>query len=192
MPTPRLRHLASLLDGHLTADAGEAHHLERMRALLEQGEASLSRENDAPGHFTASAFVLGPDRTELLLILHTKLGLWLQPGGHVEPDDATVLEAARREVREEVGLDDVVPLGAGLFDVDVHTIPASARGPAHEHHDLRFLFVARTRVVRAGDDAAAARWVPLDAFGSAASAGSLPSDESVMRAVRRLRSRLGE
>lgn len=39
----------------------------------------------------------------VLLHRHTKLGLWLPPGGHVEPHELPD-EAARREVLEESGL----------------------------------------------------------------------------------------
>ena len=56
--------------------------LSRMIELAQSGEESLRRDAFSPGHFTASAFVLSPRRDQLLLILHKKLGLWLQPGGH--------------------------------------------------------------------------------------------------------------
>jgi len=187
----RTRHLRALLDAYTPGDEREAGFRDELRALLETGEPAFERAHYAPGHFTASAFVVSPDERELLLILHGKLGRWLQPGGHVEPGDADVVAAARRELREEVGLDEVALLGDGLFDVDVHTIPASARAPEHRHFDVRFLFRAASREVVAGDDARAARWVPVRAAHQAldAKTGDLPSDESVMRAVRRLAAR---
>ncbi len=42
--------------------------------------------------------------TELLLIKHTNGGHWSFPKGHVEPGE-TEAETARREVREETGLE---------------------------------------------------------------------------------------
>jgi len=36
----------------------------------------------------------------VLLIRHERLGVWLYPGGHVEPNE-TPREAAEREFREE-------------------------------------------------------------------------------------------
>ena len=186
---PRPRALAALLDAYLAVDPLEASHLARMRHLLAKGDDALARHHYAPGHFTASAFVLSPDRTELLLILHGKLGLWLQPGGHFEPADATPEGAARREVLEEVGLDDLECLGEGLFDIDVHEIPATPKAPRHEHHDVRFLFAARTRAVTAGDDASAARWVSVAKLLDGSAPDELVRDASVMRAVRRLSSR---
>jgi 8-oxo-dGTP pyrophosphatase MutT (NUDIX family) len=187
----RIEHLRALLDVYSPGDAREAGFRDAMRALLEAGEPAFERAHYLPGHFTASAFVLSPDEGELLLILHGKLGRWLQPGGHVEPTDADVIAAAQREIREEVGLDEVTLLGDGLFDVDVHTIPATSRAPEHRHFDVRFLFRAPTRVVAAGDDARAARWAPVRTAQEAldVQTGELPSDESVMRAVRRLATR---
>lgn len=187
----RIDPFRDLLLAHHPADPREAGFVEAMRALAEHGDSAFDRHHYEPGHFTASAFVLSPDERDLLLILHGKLGLWLQPGGHLEPSDGSILEAARREVREEVGLADVEVLGAGLFDVDVHEIPESLKAPRHRHYDARFLFRAPTRDVVAGDDARAVRWVPVREVLEAAHVGreDLPTDESVLRAVRRLAAR---
>lgn len=164
-------------------DAVEAAHVARMRALIESDGDPFAGARYAPGHFTASAFVLAPEGSELLLIHHAKLGLWLQPGGHIEPDDATVLDAARREVLEEVGLADLELACEGLFDVDVHRIPARKDALAHEHFDVRFLFRAKTRAFAASDEVNGAKWSALPAIESSG------TDESVLRAVRKLRAR---
>ena len=81
-------------------------------------------------------------------------------------DRPTLLAAAVREVLEETGVAIVTPGDAGedsgLFDVDVHRIPASATGPRHLHHDLRFRFVAEEPTLAAGAEVLDARWVTLD------------------------------
>lgn len=148
--------------------------------LLDSGPPSFSRAHFSPGHFTASAFVLSPERDALLLIFHGKLSRWLQPGGHIEPEDPNVLLAAMREVEEETGLRDVTAVGAGLFDVDIHEIPARKADPAHLHFDVRILLQAATRDFQAGSDALDAKWVPL------AEVNAVESDDSVMRAVQKL------
>jgi 8-oxo-dGTP pyrophosphatase MutT (NUDIX family) len=176
----RRSHLGSLLARHTPADATEGAHLERMQALLTAPGDVFSRDHFAPGHFTASAFVLSPDCRRLLLVLHGKLHRWLQPGGHIEVADRTVTEAARREVTEETGLLDVEVVGEGLLDVDVHAIPALGPAPPHEHFDVRVLFRARTELAVAGSDARAARWF------EAAAIGDVESDTSVLRAVGKL------
>jgi hypothetical protein len=72
--------------------------------------------------------------------------------------------------------------------VDVHAIPARGEQPAHEHFDVRFLFTTRTADVIAGSDARDVRWVPVRELLSAPEAGEalLPTDDSVLRAVRKL------
>ncbi len=175
--------LRARLEAHSPADPLEGEHLRRMFELLDRPDA-FSRSCFEPGHFTGSAFVLSPDGADLLLILHAKLGLWLQPGGHVDPEDANLLAGARREVEEETGILELTAEG-GLLDVDIHPIPANPKKgePPHEHFDVRFVFRAPSREFAAGSDALDARWVPL---AEVASAGT---DESVERAVRKLLTR---
>jgi 8-oxo-dGTP pyrophosphatase MutT (NUDIX family) len=153
-----------------------------MRSLIEASGDPFSRGHFVPGHFTASSFVLSPERDALLLILHSKLKRWLQPGGHVDPDDQSILSAARREVKEEVGLTGLpLALGPTIFDVDVHAIPPMRGEPAHQHFDVRFVFVAPDRAATAGSDALATQWVALGAV------HTVETDDSVLRAVRKLR-----
>ncbi len=153
-----------------------------MLELLESS-APFDRGRFEPGHFTASAFVQSEDRTSLLLIHHGKLGIWVQPGGHVDAEDALVESAAAREVAEETGL---VGLAAApgprpIFDVDVHSIPERKGEPAHEHFDVRFHFVAASTTLSVSAEVRDARWVPLERV------AAFTSDESVLRAVRKLR-----
>jgi len=86
-------------------------------------------------HVTASAIVVG-DRG-VVLHKHKRLGLWLQPGGHIESGE-TPWDAARREAAEETGLP--VEFAGGvprLVHVDVHPGPRK-----HTHLDLRYLLEA--------------------------------------------------
>jgi 8-oxo-dGTP pyrophosphatase MutT (NUDIX family) len=89
-------------------------------------------ERADPVHVTGSAIVLGP--RGVLLLRHKRLGIWLQPGGHIDPGE-TPWAAALREAHEETGLGvrflDDPPT---LVHVDVH-----AGGRGHTHLDLRYL-----------------------------------------------------
>jgi 8-oxo-dGTP pyrophosphatase MutT (NUDIX family) len=90
-------------------------------------------EDADPVHVTASAVVVGP--RGVLLHLHKRLGIWIQPGGHVDPGEE-LLAAAVRETAEETGLV-ATPCAERPVHVDVH---AAAKG--HVHLDVRFLLRA--------------------------------------------------
>ena len=113
-------------------------------ALLQYSPEPLSRLTFTPGHITCTGVVLGPDADRVLLVHHRRLNRWLLPGGHVEAEDASIIDVARREVIEETGaqLDERVP--GRLVGVDVHPIPPKGAEPLHLHHDLIFSFQARS------------------------------------------------
>lgn len=93
------------------------------------------------GHFTASAWLVSADGERALLMLHRKLGRWLQPGGHAD-GEADLPGVALREAEEETGLRDLEVLPE-IFDVDRHVIPARGQEPEHWHYDVRYAVVAR-------------------------------------------------
>lgn len=157
--------------------SGEA--IERVRALLAQGPGVVWRSHFVPGHVTASALVVDRSGEHLLLIRHRFLGLWLQPGGHFEAEDASLVDAARREVIEETGVE-LGEVVAPLAHIDVHGVPANPkRGePAHEHHDLRVLFRARSFSLEERAEVAGVRWVPW------AEIEQIDTDASVREAAR--------
>ncbi len=88
-----------------------------------------------PVHMTGSALIVGS--RGIVLLRHRRLGIWVQPGGHVDPGE-TPWAAAGREAVEETGMA-VRFLGdePELAHVDVHP-----GGRGHTHFDLRYLFTA--------------------------------------------------
>ena len=115
----------------------------RMLDLLDHaGEEALNR-NHPQAHFTASAFIFSP-RGEVLALFHRKLKRWLQPGGHIESDDQSALNAALREATEESALVNLQLITKVPIDLDIHLIPARLSEPEHEHFDIRFAFMTHT------------------------------------------------
>jgi 8-oxo-dGTP pyrophosphatase MutT (NUDIX family) len=182
-------HARELLLAHRPFDALERQHLVKALELVNGNEPVERRDHFAPGHLTASGFVLSPDRNRVLLIEHTKLGRWLQPGGHIEESDRSFEAAARREVLEECGLPELDTDSdlAGLFDVDVHLIPAHGAEPEHVHYDLRYVFIAPHETVVAGEGVRSARFWPLDGI---ATRFDLPSLFRPLLKIRRVTSGL--
>ena len=93
------------------------------------------------GHFTGSAWIVSPDKDQILMNHHKNLGKWLQFGGHADGDE-DLLSVAVREAKEESGIQNFTVLSTEIFDMDIHEIPERMDQPAHRHYDVRFLLEA--------------------------------------------------
>jgi 8-oxo-dGTP pyrophosphatase MutT (NUDIX family) len=166
----------------LLLDAGEVASPVVIERALELARSSdpTDRDRFSPGHFTASGFVVSPDGSSLLLIHHRRLDRWLQPGGHIDPGDASPITAAAREVREETGVS-VEPILSDLIDLDIHPIPPRSPEPAHEHFDLRFAFRALDETLVGDDEVLDAIWVPWDDLDAYAVDGSVTRATAALR-----------
>ena len=113
-----------------------------------------------PGHITASTLVLSHDRREVLLTLHPKVGLWLQMGGHLEPHDRSLLEAAAREAREESGID-VAPAAVPV-QLDRHRVTCHG---GSDHLDVQFVALAPEGAEHViSEESLDLAWFPVDAL----------------------------
>jgi len=158
---------------HLHADAlallAEWDHPDpHQRALRDQYLEFLLAHPDAMvracriGHLTSSALMMDESRERVLLTLHPRVGRWLQLGGHNEPGDLSVREAARREAIEESGISEVV-ISTAPLRLDRHPVPCA--GAPSEHLDVQYLAIvpadAVTVISEESDDL---RWFDLDAL----------------------------
>lgn len=173
MSTDRLALMSALRRyGERRPDEPDA---DRCVAWLERGERPFERES-LEGHFTGSAWLVSRDGTRVLLMLHAKLGRWLQPGGHADgdPDLAAV---ALREAEEETGLRGLA-VRREIFDVDAHRIPARGHEPEHWHYDVRYVVVAGAdEAFVANAESLSLAWVPIV---------DLAHDERVEPSLRRM------
>jgi 8-oxo-dGTP pyrophosphatase MutT (NUDIX family) len=143
--------LRTLVEGHEPASPREV----AAQALFLSELARLSApcdEHAGPTHVTASGIVVG--RRGTVLHRHKRLGIWMQPGGHIDPGEEPE-EAALREATEELGLVVEHPgTGPLLIHLDVHQ---AAHG--HTHLDLRYLLLgADADPMPPPDESPDARW----------------------------------
>lgn len=121
--------------------------------LLRQTADSYGREN--PGHWTASAWVVSPDRKQVLLAYHKLYDSWSWLGGHAD-GERDLLSTALREVREESGLEILRPLSAVPYSLEILTVDGhEKRGryvSSHLHLNVTYLLE--------GDPAAPVRCKP--------------------------------
>lgn len=166
-----------------TADQ-EARRLDYLDFLGAHPDA-LTRGNRL-GHLTASALVTDPARGAVLLTLHPLVGRWLQLGGHVEPDDANLVDAACREAIEEGGIEriDIDPHPLRLDRHRVRCRDGHGGETVLDHLDVQFLVIAPPdSVERLSSESLDLRWWPW---------AGLPedTDASVRALVAGARSRL--
>ena len=122
-------------------------------------------------HFTASGIVLSGDG-HVLLVEHRKLGWWLYPGGHIEPDEDPT-QAVVREVAKETGITCQIisqtrfshPAVTALpppFTICIQDIPGDARTGPHQHIDMVYVLTpADMTTTPQLEEVSDCAWVPL-------------------------------
>lgn len=146
-------------------------------AFLDAAEQACLRAC-VSGHLTASAIVFNASRTHVLLTLHPRVGKWIQLGGHCEPDDETLADAALREAREESGIAELELAGAPVH-LNTHPITCSLGVPTR-HLDVRYGVTAPPSadgslpaIVRS-DESVDLQWWPVDALPADTDQESIP------------------
>lgn len=148
------------------------------RALLDEDGPELLTRHARPSHVTASAVVLSPDARRTCLVLHGRIGKWVQPGGHLEPGDRTVAGAAAREVLEETGLSGTV-LG-DIACLSRHYAPCTP--DTDWHLDVQFVLVADAVEPAVSAESHDVRWWDVDALPDGLAPGV---EDSLARALLR-------
>lgn len=164
------------VESAMSTSPESAAHQAEILAFVDRHPDALLR-SCSTGHLTGSALVVDDDRERTLVMLHVKLGLWLQPGGHAD-GEGHLATVAWTEATEETGIDGLRLLGPPV-DCDIHHIPERPGEPAHLHLDTRYVVLAPPGAVAAGNhESHALRWVTL------AELDDLAGDDSLRRLAR--------
>ena len=126
-------------------------------------------------------FGFNGERLQVLLIergIEPYKGKWALPGGFLKMDESAE-ECARRELKEETGLE-------GAYMEQFHTFSSPERDPRERVVTIGYFALIRQQEVKGGDDAAAAKWFPLDETPALA----FDHDFILRKATQRLREQL--
>lgn len=152
--------LPTLLKGYQIAFPKELETVNSFFDLLKHPNAY--QRDHLPGHVTGSAWVVNEPRSKVLLLHHRKLNRWLQPGGHADGDE-NILSVALRELQEETGIRNVKQISPGIFDLDIHPIPARKDFPNHFHFDVRFCFEAdEIEKIMESEESLEVKWISIE------------------------------
>lgn len=123
--------------------------------------------SDEMAHFSASAWVVNPARTKVLMLYHNIYNSWSWPGGHADGEE-DLLSVALREVQEETGLKDVRPVTDQIYSLEILTVNAHfKRGKyviPHLHLNLTYLLEADEEQMLKSkpDENSGVKWFALD------------------------------
>ena len=140
------------------------------QALLLQlldGESDLFARENLAAHFTASAWVVSPDRKQVLMAYHNLYDSWAWLGGHAD-GQRDLLQVAKREAVEESGITHIRSLSSGIFSLEILPVYGhEKRGkyvPTHLHLNVTYLFEAPVsdELHKKADENSAVAWIDVD------------------------------
>ena len=122
----------------------ESRDREELLRRLRGGEELYSRENTA-AHLTASAWVVSPDRCQVLMAHHNLYNSWAWLGGHAD-GERDLLAVALKEAQEESGLSRLRPVSPDIFSIEILPVAGhEKRGrylSSHLHLNITYLLEA--------------------------------------------------
>ena len=168
--TPIQRDASHALLGAIAAFKPSCPQEEADRELMLRALAGLrtpfSRAS-LTAHFTASAWIVNPARTKVLMVYHNLYDSWAWTGGHAD-GDADLLAVALREAREETGVEALRPVDGDIYSLESLTVDGhekhGAYVPSHLHLNVTYLLEADdTQPLRVKpDENSGVRWFTLE------------------------------
>lgn len=133
---------------------------------LEREKNIFSRDNKI-AHMTASAWVVNKDRNKVVMVYHNIYDSWSWMGGHADGEE-DLFAVAIKEVKEESGLNKIIPLSKDIFSLEVLTVDGHIKKgkyvSSHLHLNITYLFEADEKEVLTikEDENSGVEWFGLD------------------------------
>ena len=136
---------------------------------LKENENAFSRKNTV-AHMTASAWVVNKDRTKVLMVYHNIYNSWSWLGGHAD-GETDLLSVAIREVKEEAGISNVLPVSEDIFSLESLTVDGHWKNgkyvSSHLHFNVTYLLEADSEEavsIKADENSGVAWFAPEEAL----------------------------
>ena len=126
----------------------------------------FTRENKK-AHFTASAWVVNPKRTKVLMIYHNIYDSWAWLGGHAD-GETDLLKVAEKEAKEESGITDLKPVSEDIASIEIVTVSGHEKKgkyvSAHLHLNVTYIFEApeEQSLTIKPDENSGVMWIDVD------------------------------
>ena len=161
-----MKHLREQVDRFVPSNEQEERDKAILLRWLDSGENILTRENEV-AHLTASAWVVNPDRTSVLMAYHNLYDSWAWLGGHAD-GESDLLAVALREAAEESGIAEVCVVTHEILSIEILCVEGhEKRGkyiPSHLHLNVTYLLEAdssQSLSVKADENSAVA-WIAVE------------------------------
>lgn len=144
----------------------EKHDKAGILQYLEREKDVFSRNNKM-AHMTASAWVVNKDRTKVVMIYHNIYDSWSWMGGHADGEE-DLFAVAIKEVKEESGLNNILPISTDIFSLEILTVDGHIkRGEyvsSHLHLNVTYLFEADEKEILTikADENSGVEWFGLN------------------------------
>ena len=131
------------------------------------GDQDISTRENPVAHLTASAWVVSPDRKNVLMAYHRLYDSWAWLGGHAD-GSFCLADVAEKEAKEESGIENLRLISDSPVSLEVLTVDGHEKKgkyvPCHLHLNLTYLFEAEQDQMLhiKADENSGVAWISMD------------------------------
>lgn len=158
--------LANLIKEYIPYNEQEEKDKELILKYLEMFDDILTRKNELI-HLTSSGFVINKQRDKTLMVHHNIYNSWSWTGGHADGDENLLLVAIK-ELKEETGVQNILPVTNKIFSLDILPVIAHMKKgkyvSAHLHISVAYLFEVgeKEKLIIKPDENSNVGWIPIN------------------------------